>query len=99
MNNYLELISVPAIASIVYWVIEIVKYTLHNNEKFKRFIPLTALSLGAILGLGCFYLVPNIVPATNVFIAIVIGAASGLTATGANQIFKQLTKGESSETK
>jgi hypothetical protein len=99
MNNYLELISVPAIAAVVYWIIEIIKYTLKDSEKFKRFIPLTALILGAILGAGCFYLVPNIVPATNVFIAIVIGAASGLTATGANQIFKQLTKGEESGTK
>lgn len=92
MNNYLELISVPAIATITYWVIEIIKYTSNNSEKFKRFIPLTALILGTILGVGCFYLVPNIVPATNVFIALVIGASSGLTATGTNQIFKQLNK-------
>ena len=40
MNDYLQLISVPAIAAIVYWTIEIVKYTLDGNEKFKRFIPL-----------------------------------------------------------
>jgi multidrug transporter EmrE-like cation transporter len=99
MENYLELISVPAIAAIVYWVIEIVKYTLKNSEKFKRFIPIVAAVLGAILGVGCFYLVPNTVPATNVFIALVIGAASGLTATGANQIFKQLTKGNTDGTK
>ena len=38
MNDYLQLISVPAIAAIVYWTIEIVKYTLDGNEKFKRFI-------------------------------------------------------------
>lgn len=99
MNNYLELISVPAIATIVYWTIEIIKYALHESEKFKRLIPLIAAILGSCLGIGCFYLMPDIVPATNVFVAFFIGAASGLTATGANQIFKQLTKGEDNGTK
>lgn len=96
MSDYLQLISVPAIAAIVYWTIEIVKYTLDGNEKFKRFIPLTAAILGAILGIGCFYLTPDLISAPNVIVAIVIGAASGLTATGANQIIKQLGKGEES---
>jgi hypothetical protein len=32
------------------------------------------------------------IPATNAFAAILIGAASGLAATGTNQIFKQMTK-------
>ena len=80
----------------MYWTIEIVKYTLDGNEKFKRFIPLTAAILGAILGIGCFYLTPDLISAPNIFVALVIGAASGLTATGANQIIKQLGKGEES---
>ena len=46
--------------------------------------------------ISCFYLTPDLISAPNVFVAIVIGAASGLTATGANQIFKQLGKGEES---
>ena len=92
--EYLNLISVPAIATIVYWIIELIKYTTNNNEKFKRLIPLTATILGAILGVGCFYLVPNIVPATNVVVAIVIGASSGLTSVGFNQIIKQVKKGD-----
>ena len=37
--EYLELISVPAIATIVYWVMNIIKYAVQDNEKFKRFIP------------------------------------------------------------
>ena len=41
-----------------------------------------------------FYAVPSIVPAENVFVAILIGIASGLTATGTNQIIKQLGKKE-----
>ncbi len=39
MEGYLNLISVPAIATIVYWVINIIKHAVEENEKFKRFIP------------------------------------------------------------
>lgn len=94
MEQYLELISVPAIAAVVYWIINLIKYTIGDNEKFKRFIPLLATALGAVCGLICFYAIPTIVPAENILVAIVIGGASGLTATGANQIIKQLGKGD-----
>ncbi len=90
--EYLELISVPAIATIVYWVINIIKYAVKENETFKRFIPLIAAALGAVLGVVAFYAVPSIIPAANVCVAILIGGASGLTATGTNQIIKQLGK-------
>lgn len=88
----LELISIPAIAAIVYWVINLLKYTFDNSEKFKRLIPITAAILGGILGAVCFYALPSVVPADNILIAIVIGGASGLSSTGANQVLKQLTK-------
>ena len=39
MEAYLELISVPAIAAVVYWVINLIKYAIGENETFKRFIP------------------------------------------------------------
>lgn len=94
MEQYLELISVPAIAVVVYWVINLIKYTVGDNETFKRFIPLIATALGIVCGVVCFFLIPTIVPADNVLVAIVIGGASGLTATGTNQIIKQLTKND-----
>lgn len=90
MEQYLEMVSVPAIAAIVYWTTAIIKYAVKENETFKRFIPLIAAGLGAVLGIAAFYLVPGIVPAENVFAAIIVGGASGLTATGVNQIIKQL---------
>ena len=90
--EYLELISVPAIATIVYWVMNIIKYAVQDNEKFKRFIPLISAALGAVLGLVAYYAVPSIIPAANVCVALLIGGASGLSATGTNQIIKQLTK-------
>ncbi len=97
--EYLELISVPVIATIVYWVINLIKYAVKNNETFKRFIPLLSALLGAILGIIAFYAVPSIIPAQNVCVAILIGGASGLTATGTNQIIKQFGKGDSDANK
>lgn len=91
MNNYLEIISVPAIATIVYWVVNLIKLVV-KSEKFNRFIPLLAAGLGAVFGVVAFFATPDIIPAQNVFVAIIIGGASGLTATGTNQIIKQLSK-------
>ena len=91
MEQYLELISVPAIATIVYWVINLIKSVV-NNEKFNRFIPLIATGLGVVFGVIAFFATPSIIPAENIFVAIIIGGASGLTATGTNQVIKQLTK-------
>lgn len=90
--EYLELISVPAIVAVVYFIIEIIKKCVGENEKFMRFIPLIAAALGVTCGVVCFFALPSIIPASNVVVAIVIGGASGLTATGTNQIIKQLTK-------
>lgn len=92
MEEYLSIISVPAIAAIVYFVINIIKRAVNDSEKFKRFIPLTAAGLGVIFGIVCYYAMPSIIPAENVAVAIVIGGASGLSAAGTNQIVKQLNK-------
>ena len=99
MEQYLNLISVPAIAAIVYWVINIIKHAVGENEKFKKFIPLIAAALGVVCGIVCYYAVPSIIPAPNIVLAIVIGGASGLTATGTNQIIKQLGKKDDADGK
>lgn len=90
--EYLQVISVPAIATIVYWTVNLIKHAVKSNETFKRFIPLISAGLGAILGLFCYYIVPEIILASNVLVAIITGGASGLSATGANQVIKQLSK-------
>lgn len=90
--EYLDLISVPAIATAVYLLIEVLKKVFNNNEKFLRLIPLISLVIGVLAGVICFYFIPSIIPTTNVVVAIIVGGASGLAATGTNQIVKQLTK-------
>lgn len=88
-------ITVPVITSIVYAVIDIIKTATNSNEKFLKFVPLVACVLGIICGMISFYCVPGVLDTANVFVAIVIGAASGLAATGTNQVIKQLTKTDS----
>lgn len=92
MENILTGASVPAIAAVVYFIAELIKYTANYNEKVKRSIPLISAVLGVVCSLVCFYLIPSIIPTDNVIVAVVIGAASGLTATGFNQIIKQAKK-------
>ena len=93
MNSFPEIASVPAIAAIVYTVIDIVKTAVGGSEKFNRFIPLTAAVLGALCGLVAFFVAPEVIGTGNAVIALILGAVSGLSATGANQAVKQLTKG------
>lgn len=90
--EYLQVISVPIIATIVYWVINLIKYATNNNERFKRLIPILSASIGVLLGIICYYTLPEIIPASNILSAILTGGASGLSATGTNQIIKQLSK-------
>ena len=88
----LNFITVPIIAAVVYGLLTILKKAVHDNEKVLRFIPLIAAGVGAVLGIVAFFALPEIIPATDAFTAILIGGASGLAATGTNQIVKQLSK-------
>ena len=87
-----EITTIPALAAIVYTIIDIAKTACGGDDKFKRFIPLIACALGAICGVVAFYCVPGVMDTQNILVAIVLGAASGLSATGTNQAVKQLTK-------
>lgn len=91
MTTFYEIAVIPAIAAIVYTIIDIVKTAVGNTEKFKRFIPLIACLLGAIIGVIAYLCVPGLIDTQNIFVAIITGAASGLSATGTNQAVKQLT--------
>jgi len=94
MEQIMNIVSVPIIATIVYWVVNLIKYTVNNSEKFKRLIPIISAVLGAGLGIAAFYIAPEIIIADNLLTAIIIGGASGLSATGTNQIIKQISKSQ-----
>ena len=86
-----EITTIPALTAIVYTIIDIAKTAMGGDEKFRRFIPLIACVLGAVCGVVAFYFVPGVMDTQNLLVAIVLGAASGLSATGTNQVVKQLT--------
>ena len=87
----MEIVSIPVIVTIVCGTMELLKKAI-NKEGFNRFIPICSVVLGALFGLLAFYVYPVIIPAENVWVALMIGGASGWAATGANQTLKQLTK-------
>ena len=87
-----DITTIPALAAIVYTIIDITKTALGGDDKFSRFIPLIACTLGAVCGVVAFYCVPGVMETENLLVAIILGASSGLSATGTNQIAKQLTK-------
>lgn len=89
----LEIVCVPVIVALVFTIMELYKkFIAKDKETLVRIIPLIACALGIVLGIVCFYAFPSIISASNIWTAILIGGASGLSATGCNQIFKQLRK-------
>ena len=97
-NTMIDLSSValPIIVTIVYCLIDLIKTTLAPyqtvSEKISHFYPLIALALGVAVAAIMFYSVPESFSTTNLLVALAIGAASGLTAVGTNQVVKQLSK-------
>lgn len=83
-----EFVSFPAIVVMCYLAGVICK--TFENEKLDKFIPVICGSLGAILGVVIFLTIPNFIPAENWAVAVAIGIVSGFSATGINQIWKQL---------
>ena len=89
----IEIICVPVIVALVFVIMEIYKkFIAKENKILVAIIPIIGGVLGIIFGIICFYAIPSIIPATNILTAILIGGASGLSATGCYQIFKQLKK-------
>lgn len=97
-TEILQFLTVPVIAVAVYTVIEIINKATGENEKFKRFIPLLALILGVVMGVICFYALPEVLSATSLAMAVVMGGASGLAATGGDQVIKQFVKNKTNST-
>lgn len=89
----LDFITIPAIVAIVYLIALIVK-SMSTDEKIDRLIPCICGVSGLILGLLIFFTIPGFIPVSNWAEAAATGIASGLAATGINQIYKQLTKPE-----
>ena len=84
-----EVITVPAITIVCYLIGMAVKLI---GDKADKFIPVICGFCGGVIGILAFYTIPGYLDASNWLTALEIGIASGLTATGINQVYKQLTK-------
>lgn len=82
------IVGVSAITILCYLMGEAIKASKLDN----KFIPVICGVLGAVLGVAAMFAMPEF-PAQDIITAAAVGAVSGLAATGANQVFKQL-KGE-----
>lgn len=91
MDELINIATVPAIVAIVYAVSELIKQTF-NSEKVNRFIPLISCIVGIVCSIVAFFFVPESIPTDNFVVAVILGASSGLSATGFHQIFKQIKK-------
>ena len=81
--------SVAAITVICYLVGLMVKAVPNMADKY---IPICCGVAGALLGVAGLYLGLPDFPANDPVTAVAVGIVSGLAATGANQVFKQLGK-------
>lgn len=83
----LGIAAIPVITVIVFLAVEAVKATPLDN----KWLPVIAGGFGGILGVVAMLVMPEF-PAADPLTAIAIGIVSGLAATGAHQVYKQLTK-------
>lgn len=83
--EYLNITSVASITVLCYLIAQAVKATPIDN----KWLPVICGITGAILGVVGMLIMPDY-PARDYISAAAVGAVSGLAATGANQVFKQL---------
>ena len=84
--EYMGITGVAGIVVICYLVGLIVKATPYANNKI---IPIVCGVAGGVLGVAGMFLMPDF-PASDPITAVAVGIVSGLAATGADQIAKQL---------
>lgn len=85
----METIIIPMIVSIVYGLIEIIKLSF-PSDKINSLLPAISAGIGIILGIIAYFSIPSLLTNLNILQAIFMGMCSGLSATGSNQLIKQI---------
>ncbi len=87
----MDFTSVPIIVICCYIVGELYKQIFKKKNEAYRFIPVLLAIVGGILGVVIYFTNPEMIfNAENAWIALGVGIVSGVSATGTNQIIKQL---------
>lgn len=85
----LGIAGVAVITVICFLVGQVVKATGLDN----KWIPIICGIVGAALGIAGMFIMPDF-PAGDYLTAAAVGIVSGLAATGINQVYKQLSRGD-----
>lgn len=94
----MEFASVPIIVICCYTIAEIYKAIFKKKKEAYQYIPCISTGIGGILGIIIYLTHPEmILEASNIWIALGIGIVSGASATGTNQMIKQLFKNTKEE--
>ena len=83
------IVGVAGITVICWLIGQIIKATGLEN----KWIPCIVGVAGGLLGVAGLYVIPDY-PATEIITAVAVGIVSGMAATGADQIHKQLGGGQ-----
>ena len=83
------IVGVAGITVICWLIGQIIKATGLEN----KWIPCIVGVAGGLLGVAGLYIIPDY-PATEIITAVAVGIVSGMAATGADQIGKQLGGGQ-----
>lgn len=92
--EFLGIAGVAAITVICFLVAEAVKATTLDN----KWLPVICGFLGGCLGVVALFYMPQF-PADDILTAIAVGIVSGLAATGAHQVYKQLSSSKGAHEK
>lgn len=79
------IVGVGAITVLCFLFAQGIKATKLDN----KWLPVICGAVGLILGIAGMYVMPDF-PANDPITAAAVGVVSGLAATGANQVYKQL---------
>ena len=87
----MDFVSVPIIVLICYMIGEIYKVLFKHRQELYKLIPIIVAFIGGMLGVLIFITTPEIIfNVNNLWDALLIGIMSGSSATGTNQIVKQI---------
>lgn len=86
----MNLTSIPIIVVCSYIIGEIYKFIFKQKQEAYQLIPIIMGFVGGGLGIIIFLTTPGIILCSNIWDALLIGIVSGESATGTNQIIKQI---------
>lgn len=91
----MEFTSIPIIVLCCYIIGELYKVIFKKKQEAYRLIPVVLSLIGGVIGIVIYLTNPEIIfNAGNIWMALGTGIVSGASATGANQIVKQLFRKE-----